>query len=437
MAAASLWIGIYLALILAPMLVLLLGQMPPGVDFWWDLAMGLGFAGMAMMGVQFALTARFKRASAPFGIDIIYFFHTYMAIIAFGVVFTHFFILWLLYPDALGALDPREAPWYMTLGRAALVLFLLAVVTSWWRKRLRFRYDWWRLSHVLLATFGFLAAVGHILGVGYYTEAPLKRVLWLAFTLFWVLLVVHVRLVKPWRQIRRPWRVAEVRPERGKSWSLAVEPDGHPGIASFAPGQFAWLTLRTSPFGLREHPFSITSSPGQLPRLEFTIKELGDFTSTIGTVEPGEPAWLDGPYGVFSVDHYREAPGFAFIVGGIGIAPVIGMLKSLAERGDRRPLWLFYGNRVWDRVVRREEIEALAGRLDLTVVHVLQEPHQGWEGESGFVTDEVLERHLPAGRAGLEYFICGPVPMIRAVEEALRGDGVPMRQIHSEIFDLA
>jgi ferredoxin-NADP reductase len=49
----------------------------------------------------------------------------------------------------------------------------------------------------------------------------------------------------------------------------------------------------------------------------------------------------------------------------------------------------------------------------------------------------VLDRHLPAGRADLEYFICGPVPMIRAVEEALRGDGVPMRQIHSEIFDLA
>jgi predicted ferric reductase len=435
--AAALWIGIYLALILAPMLVLILGEMPPGVDFWWDLAMGLGFAGMAMMGVQFALTARFKRASAPFGIDIIYFFHTYMAIIAFAVVLAHFAILWLLYPDALGALDPRVAPWYMTAGRAALVLFLLAVVTSWWRKQLRIPYDWWRLSHVLLATLGFLAAVGHILGVGYYTEAPLKRVLWLAVTLFWVLLVIHVRLVQPWRQSRRPWRVAEVRPERGRSWRLAVEPEGHPGLARFLPGQFAWLTLRASPYGLREHPFSITSTPGQLPRLEFTIKELGDFTSTIGTVEPGERAWLDGAYGVFSAERYPRARGFVFVVGGIGIAPVLSMLRTMAERGERRPLWLFYGNRVWERVVGREELAALAGRLDLSLVHVLQEPHEGWPGESGFVTRELLERHLPADRTGLECFLCGPVPMLRTVEQALRDLGVGLGRIHSEIFDLA
>ncbi len=101
-ARALTWIGIYLLLVSAPFIVLLTGEMPPGRAFWWDFSMGLGFAAVAMLGVQFALTARFRRASAPFGIDIIYLFHRYLAIIAVGLALIHFFILWLLYPAALG-----------------------------------------------------------------------------------------------------------------------------------------------------------------------------------------------------------------------------------------------------------------------------------------------------------------------------------------------
>ena len=62
------WLLLYLALIMGPLGVLLLGERPRGNGFWWDFALLLGYAGLAMMGVQFALTARFKRATAPFGI---------------------------------------------------------------------------------------------------------------------------------------------------------------------------------------------------------------------------------------------------------------------------------------------------------------------------------------------------------------------------------
>lgn len=434
---AVIWIGIYLLLIMVPLVVLLIGPMPPGVEFWWDFSMALGFAGMAMMGVQFALTARFKRASAPFGIDVIYAFHRYLAIIALGLVLTHFFILWLLYDEALGELDPREAPWELTVARVALVCFALAVITSEWRKQLRIDYDWWRVAHVGLATLGFAAAAAHIIGVGYYTEAPIKRVLWLAVTLFWVLLVVRVRILKPWSQLRHPYRVAELRAERGQAWTLALEPDGHPGLQSFMPGQFGWLTLRRSPFALREHPFSFSSAPEQLPRIEFTIKQLGDFTATIDEVVPGEIAYLDAPYGVFSIDRFGTAPGFVFIAGGVGITPVMSMLRSMAARGEGRPLWLFYANPVWEDVTFREEIEALAKTLDLTLVHVLEEAPDGWTGETGYVTGELLARHLPQGRrAELCYFLCGPQPMVDATEDGLEALGVPPENVRLEVFDL-
>jgi predicted ferric reductase len=228
--------------------------------------------------------------------------------------------------------------------------------------------------------------------------------------------------------------VAEVRPERGQVWTLALQPQSGSRLR-FSPGQFAWLTLSASPFAMREHPFSIASSAERGERLELSIKALGDFTSTIKDMNVGEAAWIDAPYGTFSIDDYPAAPGYAFVAGGIGVAPVMSMLRTLADRGDRRPLVLFYGNRVWDRVAFREELDALTTRLNLAVVHVLLEPPADWTGERGFISEEVLMRHLPPERHRLHCFLCGPTPMTTSVEHSLAALGVPAAQVHSEIFD--
>lgn len=434
--AAWFWIAVYLGLIVVPLGVLLLGERPRGGGFWWDFALALGYASLAMMGVQFALTARFKRATAPFGIDIIYVFHRWLATIAFVLILLHAGVLLLRYPDAVGALDPRRAPAYMSLGWLGLLAFGALVASSLWRKALRLEYDRWRRLHVLLAVAGIVVAVLHVEGAGSYLDSPLKRALWSALALGWLGLVVYVRLVRPARLRQRPWTVREVRPEHGRTWTLSLEPcDGE--IFAYRPGQFAWLTLRASPFAMREHPFSIASSPTRPGRVEFTIKALGDFTDGIGDIRSGETAWVDGPYGAFGIDRHPDARGHVFVAGGIGIAPMMSMLRALADRGDRRPLWLFYGNRVRERVVFREELDELAGRLDLRLVHVLLEPPEGWDGERGYVDRDVLGRHLPADTDGLHCFVCGPTPMIRLVERSLRDLGVPLRRLHSEIFDLA
>lgn len=433
------WIGIYLLLVLAPQAVLLFGEVPPGRGFWWDLSMSFAFAGMAMFGVQFALTSRMRRLSAPFGIDIIYLFHRYLAWIALGLVATHFAILWLGYTELLGpTINPLEARWELTAGRAALLLFALAVVTSQWRKQLRLDYGLWRYLHVALATLGFAVAIAHIVGIGYLTAAPAKRALWLGATAVWVLLVVWVRVARPWSLLRAPWRVVEVRPERNDSWVLSLEPQGHRGLARFMPGQFAWITLRASPFALREHPFSIVSAPEELPRVSFAIKALGDFTGGIQDIRPGETAYLDAPYGVFTLDRVPEAGGFVGVVGGIGITPLLSMLRSMVARGDRRPAWLFYGNKTWEDVAFRDELEALRNGLNLHLVHILEEPPEDWTGERGFVDRPMLERHLPAQLLPrLHHFLCGPPPMITAAETALQEMGVPRAHIQTEVFELA
>lgn len=429
------WLSAYLMLVLAPLFALLIGPVPPGSGFWWDLSMALGFAGMAMMGVQFLLTARFRRATAPFGIDIIYYFHRYLALMAFALILLHFLIIRIDNAEALGVINPLRAPAHMTAGRAALLLLALLIITSLWRKALRIHYDEWRMLHIGLTLATFLLALGHIEGVGYYIDAPAKRWLWSIYSLFWVLLIVYIRVVKPWRMTHRPYRVTEVRQERGNSWTLALAPDGHEGMR-FQPGQFAWLTLRESPWHVREHPFSFSSSAAHHGRLEFTIKELGDFTRTIKETQVGELAYLDGPYGVFSVDRHPHAPGFVFIAGGVGAAPIVSMLRSLADRHEPRPLWFIYGNQRWDDVIFREELEALQERLDLRLLHVLTKPPAGWRGESGFVTQALLQKILPGDAHRYEYFLCGPKPMSEAVQQGLHALHIPVGRVHFELFDM-
>jgi predicted ferric reductase len=432
--SAAFWLVLYLAVVTAPLFVLLAGPVPPPAGFWWDFSMALGFAALAMMGVQFLLTARFRRATAPFGIDIIYYFHRYLALGALAIAAAHVLIIRLDNPAALGAASPLEAPAHMTAGRVALVLFALLVASSLARRRLRLEYELWRWTHAAAATAAFVLALWHVLGSGHYVGTPWQQALWTAYGLFWVALIAYVRVGKPWRMLRAPWRVVEVRPERGDAFTLALEPVGHAGMA-FRPGQFAWLTLGASPFAMKEHPFSIASSAAGTGRIEFGIKAVGDFTREAMRVAAGTPAYLDGPYGAFSVDRQRQAPGYVFVAGGVGIAPIMSMLRTLADRGDRRPLLLLYGNRRWERALYREELDALAGRLDLRVVHVVGEPPADWDGERGLLTREMLARHLPANRGDLHYYLCGPVAMTQAVEKWLSELGIAPARVHSELFE--
>jgi len=136
------------------------------------------------------------------------------------------------------------------------------------------------------------------------------------------------------------------------------------------------------------------------------------------------------------MDQYPDAPGFVFIVGGVGAAPIISILRTLADRHDNRPLWFIYGNDCWENVIFAEELHALKKRLDLHLVHVLTDPSEDWEGEKGYVNQDLLHKYLPTNRREQEYYVCGPVPMRSAVEQALHNLRVPLKRIHVELFDL-
>ncbi len=431
-----LWLALYLLFAIAPLIFMLVGERPMGRDLIRELSVAFGFTGIGLMALHFVLTARITAVKAPFGSDVVYHFHHRMGYITLALWLAHPVILFIKYEWARQLLNVFTAPWRARYGVFSVVAIILLMVFAVARKRLKIEYILWRILHGALAIIAMLLVMAHAYLVGRYIGTPAKQALWLVYGGISVLLVAYLRIYKPWQMLRRPYRVVEVRPQHGAVWSLALEPVGHQGLR-FQAGQFAWLTAWRSPFAAHEHPFSFSSSSEQTGHIEFAVKELGDFTATIGRLEAGQPIYVDGPYGAFSPDRYTDLDVLVLIAGGVGIAPMMSILRTMADRGDATPVVLLYGSQTWEMASFREELAELEHTLNLKVAHVLERPPVGWEGEIGYVTQDVLKRHLPAASQRYRVFICGPTGMLNAVEAALEALGVPERFIHMERFDLA
>ncbi len=411
----------------------LTGGTPPR-SWITEFSAALGFLALVIFGLQFALVARFERVSAPFGMDALIQYHRQIAFVALAFALVHPVLLFVEDPAKLRLLWFPTAPNRARYAAGATVALLLVAGLSIFRKRLGLRYETWQLTHGLLAVALIGLALAHAVGVGFYTGRLWPWILWVAISAALVALLGWVRIVKPLLRLRRPWRVEEVRAERGSAWTLVLAPVGHAGFR-FQPGQFGWLIVGRSPFALTQHPFSFSSSAEDSGRIAFTIKSRGDFTSTVRSIVPGTRAYVEGPYGMFTMERH-EGPGFVLVAGGVGITPLISMMRTMADRRDTRPVTLVYGNRDWESVTFREELESLAARMTLKIVHVLEKPNDEWSGERGYITAELLRRHLPDGRERMRYFVCGPPPMMDALEQSLVAVGVPDEHVVTERFEM-
>lgn len=427
----------YVAIALMPLAIATWQGLPPR-PFRDELSSALAMLGFSMLLVEFVLSGRFRWVSGRIGIDITMRFHQLIARGLFVFILIHPF----LYSLPVAGTRPWDTTGQLTLGLnpASLITGVLAwlllptlVMAGIFRRDFPYRYETWRLMHGLGAALIALLTLHHAVDGGRYSANP-------ALTAFWFIMVavafstlMQVYVVGPLIQLRHPYGVVSVKPIALKTWELVIEPARGSAI-SFAAGQFVWLTLGRSPFAITEHPFSISSSPSDTPRIAFAIKEVGDFTRNIGSVAVGTPAYLDGPHGNLVVEG-KSAAGLMLIAGGVGIAPVMSMLRQLRANRDRRPIKLLYGNRIADQIVYQDELADMQKQLNLEIHHILSEPPSGWTGSVGRVDDALLEKLVDEeDRNAWLYVVCGPAPMIDSVEGGLSRLGIPLRRILAEKF---
>ncbi|HMF15532.1 MAG TPA: DEAD/DEAH box helicase family protein [Gemmataceae bacterium] len=231
------------------------------------------------------------------------------------------------------------------------------------------------------------------------------------------------------------FRVVAVKAEASRVWTIALDPVGK--RFGYAPGQFQFIRIRSAEVGQTEHPFTIASSPARQTGISLTIKESGDFTRNIGLVQPGDYATVHGPFGRFSHTLHRDEQDLVFVAAGVGITPLVSMLRYMADVREPLRVLLVYASRTLEDILFRDELRAIeaAEYPALKVVHVLSNPPADWRGEVGRLDADRLMR-LSGDTAGKAFYLCCPPAMIEALLCGLRRHKISPARIHADYFSI-
>jgi propane monooxygenase reductase subunit len=232
---------------------------------------------------------------------------------------------------------------------------------------------------------------------------------------------------------------------RGTVEVVSVEPVTHdmrhlvvklvePEEIKFFPGQYMDFVV---PGTEESRSFSMANTPNRDGLFEFVIRVYpgGLFSQYLADkLQPGDRLQVEAPFGTFTLRETRTSP-LIFVGGGAGMAPMLGLLRSMAERGVDRPVTFYYGARTERDLCFSDELAELGSRLkEFTYVPALSEPTEGgnWAGETGLITD-VVQRH-ESTLQGFDAYICGPPPMVDAAIATLSALGVPENAIFYDKF---
>jgi predicted ferric reductase len=415
-----------------------------------SLAVAFALAGTAAFALNLVLGARLGFVSRLFGgLDRMYAVHRATGETAFALLLGHVVLILasratISTSTALDLLGPG-AGWTVFTGVLAFSGMTVAIVLTLAGQ----------LGHEVFVyvqrSFGFL-----FLGATYHvfttsgakddstalnvTMASLATVGIAAFAYRSVFANVLVR--------RRSYRVAAVRRLDEYVTEIAMEPVGKP--LEYASGQFVFvnfvsdamrthlrpfelsvqrqvLSLRPGEVANQFHPFSITSAPEE-SRLRITVKAVGDYTSALRRLLPGDQAVVEGPYGSFARST-AASERQVWLAGGIGVTPFLSMARSL-DRADGPAVDFYYCVEHLEEAHFLEELREIEARREDFRVTIVPRDREG------FLTGARLAREVP-GLGQAHVLICGPPAMIESLRAQLLEVGVAAERIEAEEFAFA
>ena len=194
------------------------------------------------------------------------------------------------------------------------------------------------------------------------------------------------------------------------------------GLA-FNPGQFVLAGI----WGYGEAPFGLASSPSKNSYVEIIVRNTGGMvTNELHNLEEGEEMTLRGPYGNGFPFEFFKNKDLVLVTGGCGIPPIASLIEYiLKHRKNFGKVYLIYGAKTPQDLLLRGRIAEWEKQIK--VILTIDKPAPGWTGRVGFVSDFVKEVEIDPQNAAAA--MCGPGPMMNALEKLFRPLGISDRRI--------
>ena len=174
-----------------------------------------------------------------------------------------------------------------------------------------------------------------------------------------------------------------------------------------------------------KRPYTPSSTPGITGYFDLTVKryEAGTVSKYLHDREPGDVVMMSGPNpGGHWVDGMAKKAGF--VAGGTGITPMISIIRWILAKSLPVELFLVFANKTEADIIFRDEWdEDVREHASFHCYHVLGQPPAGWSQGTGRISEDILRGQLPPPGPDTVIFLCGPPPMVDALEATLKAIG--------------
>ncbi len=387
---------------------------------------------IAVLLLQPILACRLRFLDRIFGLDRLLKVHRWLGISILTLASLHPLLMYVSGLKTLGPVNPEQ--WPAALGAISICGIWLLVVSSVWRKFLAINFEQWLKLHKFTAPV-VLPALSHM----FIIESAMRKGwilgFWVVILAIWVAALIAAKLILPSsRTEKEAFVVSSASSAAEKVWQISLKPASGNERFDFLPGQFAFLTIENPACTHEEHPFTIASAPSDKDSLQFIIKEDGDWTRKLGEVRAGDKAVVSGPFGVFSPWRH-DVNRLILIAGGIGITPMLSILRQLHEEKSALAVKLIWTFQSSSGAPCLEEIEGIRQAVPaFEFVKIATREPSADKSVSARLDQPTLAKLLPEYQSGTLVLVCGPTRMMHDIRQGVSGLGYPHSAILSEEF---
>jgi len=230
-------------------------------------------------------------------------------------------------------------------------------------------------------------------------------------------------------------RVSEIIDETSSTKTLRlVSEDGY--LPPFLAGQYIALFIDTG--GVRtSRPYTISSPPNQTGYYDITIRRVeGGLVSNylLDEVKTGDHLESSGPAGNFYHNPLFHDRTMVCLAGGSGITPFMSMIREAVECGLAKTIYLLYGNKNLNDAIFHNELHTISSQFEnITYLPVIENPPEGYEGQSGFITADLVGETI-GDLTDKTFYLCGPQGMYDFCLPELERLGIAKRKIRKEVY---